>query len=76
MKLDSKHVSSNVQIFILRFYIFLSKLLINCVTRNKVARNERLSPVKHNYIIQGKILLCFPILNEVWKVCVSFAVKR
>ena len=46
------------------FIYFLSKILINSVTRNKVAWNESLSPVKHNNIIQGKILLLFQILNE------------
>ena len=56
MKLASKHGFSNVQLLI---FHFLSKILINCVTRNKVARNERLSAVKHNNIIQDKILLWF-----------------
>ena len=51
-------------IFYLRFYIFLSKILIYCVTRNQVAWNERLSPVKHNNNIQDKTLLRFQILNE------------
>ena len=34
------------------FYIFIKN--INCVTRNKVALNERIGPVKHINIIQGK----------------------
>ena len=46
------------------FLHFLSKISLNCVTKNKVARNERLSLVKHKSIIRGKILLWFQISNE------------
>ena len=46
------------------FLHFFIKNTLNCVTKYKVARNERLSPVKHKNIIQGKILLWFQILNE------------
>ena len=37
IKLESKHGSSYEQLFILRLYIVLSKLLISCVTMYKVA---------------------------------------
>ena len=42
---------------------------------NKIARNERRSPVKHNHIFQGKFLLRFLMLNEYLIICISFAVK-
>ena len=51
-------------IFLFAFLHFLSKILIYCVTRNQVAWNERLSPVKHTNNIQDKTLLRFQILNE------------
>ena len=35
------------------------KILIYCVTRNKVSHNLCMRPAKHINIIQGKILLLF-----------------
>ena len=55
MKLDSKHGYSKVQLLTFFYFFFL----INCNARNKVAQDERLSPVKHNNIIQGKIYYGF-----------------
>ena len=37
------------------FLHFVIKILINCVTRNKVAPKEHFSSVKHNNVILGKI---------------------
>ena len=42
---------------------------------NKMARNERMSPVKYIHIFQDKLWLRFLLLNEYWIICVSFAVK-
>ena len=49
--------------FYFAFLHLLPKILINCVKRNKNAQNERVSPVKHNIIIQSNIYLLFQILN-------------
>ena len=43
-------------IYLFAFYVFI-KNIIYCVTRNKVAWNERLSPVKHKNIIQDKKII-------------------
>ena len=36
------------------FELIGKKFLINYVMTNKMAQNERISPVKHNHIIQDK----------------------
>ena len=46
---------------VLRFSHHQTKILINCVMANKMARNERMGLVKHIYIIHDE--------------CVSVAVK-
>ena len=38
----------------LAFFTLFKKRLIYRVTRNKVACNKRMSPVKHIYVIKGK----------------------
>ena len=36
------------------FFALINKKIINCVMTNEMDRIERMSPVKHIHIIQGK----------------------
>ena len=37
------------------FALINKKIIINCVKTNKMVRIERMSPVKHIHIFQGKL---------------------